>query len=202
MRISLVLAAALLLVGAGCDDVSKLNNESTETKPEVQENNQMVNPEVKTDDSLKSDDGVKTDDNSREESKKVETDDRDNEDSEEADDDNKNVVTQPTTKPAETKPVITPPPTTKPVVTVTPVTTGPKTYTMAEVQAQAAAGKCWTVINGGVYNLTAWINQHPGGSAAIKSLCGINGTAKFQAIHGGQARPESVLKSYYLGALK
>ncbi len=200
MRLSLALAATLLLVGAGCDDVSKLNNEAGETKPETQENNQVVTPEVKTDDSLKSDDSVKTDDNSKDDSKKGETEDRDDgdkEDSEEADDDNKNVVTQPT----ETKPV-TVVPTTKPVNTVTPVTTGPKTYTMAEVQTQAAAGKCWTVVNGGVYDLTAWISKHPGGSAAIKSLCGINGTAKFQAMHGGQPKPESTLKSYYLGALK
>ena len=35
MRLSLALAATLLLVGAGCDDVSKLNDERTETKPET-----------------------------------------------------------------------------------------------------------------------------------------------------------------------
>ncbi len=189
MRLSLALAAALLLVGAGCDDVSKLNNEGSETKPEIQENNQVVTPEVKTDDS------VKTDDNSKDDSKKVENEDRDDgdkEDGEESDDDNKNVVTQPVVKPTETKPV----------TTVTPVTNGPKTYTMAEVQAQAAAGKCWTVVNGGVYDLTNFTSKHPGGSGAIKSLCGINGTAKFQAMHGGQPKPENTLKSYYLGALK
>lgn len=183
MRLSLALAATLLLVGAGCNDVSKLNNEGSETKPEIQENNQVVTPEVKPDDS------VKTDDNSKDDSKKVENEDRDDGDEQ---DDDKKTTTQPVVKPTETKPV----------TTVTPVTSGPKTYTMAEVQAQAAAGKCWTVINGGVYDLSAWISKHPGGSAAIKGLCGINGTAKFQAIHGGQAKPESVLKSYYLGALK
>ncbi len=75
-------------------------------------------------------------------------------------------------------------------------------YTLAEVQTQAAAGKCWTVVNGGVYDLTNFTTKHPGGSAAIKSLCGINGTAKFQAMHGGQPKPENTLKSYYLGALK
>ncbi len=73
---------------------------------------------------------------------------------------------------------------------------------MAEVQAAAAAGQCLSVINGGVYDLSAWIGKHPGGAGAIKSLCGINGTAKFQAIHGGDPKPEKVLTGYYLGALK
>lgn len=186
MRFSLVLAATLLLVGAGCDDVSKLNNESNETKPEVQETSQTETSEVTKN----------TEVNTSEDSKKLENEDKDdgdkNDDREENDDDKKTVTTQPTVKPTETKPVVTAP--TEPA--------GPKTYTMAEVQAAAAAGKCWTVVNGGVYDLSAWISKHPGGSAAIKSLCGINGTAKFQATHGGQPKPENTLKSYYLGALK
>ena len=75
-------------------------------------------------------------------------------------------------------------------------------YTLAEVQTQAAAGKCWTVINNGVYDLTSFVGKHRGGAAAINSLCGIDGTAKFQAMHGGQPKPENTLKSYFIGALK
>ncbi len=175
MRLSIVLAAALLLVGAGCDDVSKLDPETGETKPEVSENTTVNTPEIKTDDSNKREDDTRKDDR------------------EESDDGDENTTaTQPTVKPTETKPVVTAP----------TETTGPKTYTMAEVQAAAAAGKCLTVINGGVYDLTNFTNKHPGGAAAIKSLCGINGTAKFQAMHGGDPKPEKVLAGFYQGALK
>ena len=139
---------------------------------------------------------VKPTDTSPEDSKKTETEDNDRDDRDDREeneaDDKKTVTTQPTVKPTETKPVVTTP--TQPA--------GPKTYTMTEVQAAAAAGQCLSVINGGVYDLSAWIGKHPGGAGAIKSLCGINGTAKFQAIHGGDPKPEKVLTGYYLGALK
>ncbi len=91
----------------------------------------------------------------------------------------------------------------KPVTPPTqPVVTGPKTYTMAEVKAKADAGACWTVIKGQVYDLSDFITKHPGGAGAIKSLCGIDGTAKFTAMHGGQPKPEAVLASHLVGAVK
>lgn len=83
-----------------------------------------------------------------------------------------------------------------------PAPTGPKTYTMAEVSAKAAAGQCWTVIRAKVYDLSSWIGKHPGGSAAIQSLCGIDGTAKFTAMHGGSAKQETMLATFLVGSLK
>ena len=74
-------------------------------------------------------------------------------------------------------------------------------YTMAKVKTHASAASCWSVINGNVYDLTAWINQHPGGSGAILSLCGTDGTAGFTGMHQGQRKPESRLSGYLLGPL-
>lgn len=74
-------------------------------------------------------------------------------------------------------------------------------YTMEKVKANASATSCWSVIKGNVYNLTAWIGQHPGGSSSIKSLCGIDGSAAFAAQHQGQSKPESRLSGYLLGPL-
>ena len=74
-------------------------------------------------------------------------------------------------------------------------------YTMAQVKANKSATKCWSVINGNVYDLTAWINSHPGGSGSIISLCGIDGTQDFLAMHRNQSKPESRLSSYLLGPL-
>jgi cytochrome b involved in lipid metabolism len=60
---------------------------------------------------------------------------------------------------------------------------------MAEVATHNTAQNCWTAIDGNVYNVTSWINQHPGGAQAIISLCGIDGSNAFNGQHGGQKRP-------------
>jgi cytochrome b involved in lipid metabolism len=74
-------------------------------------------------------------------------------------------------------------------------------YTMEKVKANASATSCWSVIKGNVYNLTSWINQHPGGSSSIKSLCGVDGSVAFAAQHQGQSKPESRLSGFLLGPL-
>jgi cytochrome b involved in lipid metabolism len=78
---------------------------------------------------------------------------------------------------------------------------GAKTFTMAQVASHNSAVSCYTAIGGSVYDLTSFINQHPGGSAAIKSLCGIDGTAAFNAQHGGQSRPANELASLKIGVV-
>jgi cytochrome b involved in lipid metabolism len=75
-------------------------------------------------------------------------------------------------------------------------------YTLAEVSQKDSAAECWVVIDGGVYDLTRWIQSHPGGAGAITQLCGTDGTAQFLGQHGGQPRPSSTLDSYYLGPLR
>ena len=74
-------------------------------------------------------------------------------------------------------------------------------YTMAQVSANNSAKSCWAVIEGSVYNLTAWINSHPGGSGAILSLCGTEATSSFKGKHGNQSRPAAQLSGYLLGVL-
>ena len=74
-------------------------------------------------------------------------------------------------------------------------------YTMAQVAANNSAKSCWAVIEGSVYNLTNWINSHPGGSGAIISLCGTEATSSFKARHANQSRPSAQLSGYLLGPL-
>lgn len=85
--------------------------------------------------------------------------------------------------------------------TNTSPTKQPGTYSVAEVQSANTAQKCWTVIRGKVYNLTSYINAHPGGEANIMQVCGKDGTATFDAQHSGQGKPEDKLTSLYLGTL-
>lgn len=76
-----------------------------------------------------------------------------------------------------------------------------KQYTVAEVSTHNSAASCWSAINGSVYDLTSFVSRHPGGSAAIKSLCGIDGTAAFSGQHGGDQRPASELAGLKIGIL-
>jgi hypothetical protein len=94
-----------------------------------------------------------------------------------------------------------PAPTPAATVSPTPEVTTASAYTMAKVKENNSATSCWSVINGKVYDLTKWINSHPGGSSAIKGLCGIDGTASFTAQHRGQGSPASTLAMYLLGPL-
>jgi cytochrome b involved in lipid metabolism len=72
---------------------------------------------------------------------------------------------------------------------------------MERVKANGTSASCWSVINGNVYDLTKWIKSHPGGSGAITSLCGTDGTASFNGMHGNQGTPQARLAGYLLGPL-
>lgn len=74
--------------------------------------------------------------------------------------------------------------------------------TMEEVESNDSPESCWTVIDGVVYDVTEWIDQHPGGSGRIEQLCGSDGTAQFQGQHGGQENPEEQLAEFEIGELE
>jgi hypothetical protein len=95
-------------------------------------------------------------------------------------------------------PTPTPSSTPTPSPTPTVVKSG---YTMADVRANATPAKCWSAIDGNVYDLTRWISSHPGGASPIRFLCGIDGTNAFKAQHANQSSPMARLSSYLLGPL-
>jgi cytochrome b involved in lipid metabolism len=77
-----------------------------------------------------------------------------------------------------------------------------KYYTMEEVQKHNSRESCWTVIRGDVYDLTAWIDKHPGGADKVLNLCGKDGTQSFERKHGGEENPEKALEQFEIGKLK
>jgi cytochrome b involved in lipid metabolism len=97
-------------------------------------------------------------------------------------------------------PATTAAPTSTPAPTPTASST-PAGYTMEQVKANNSSSKCWSVIDSKVYDLTNWINSHPGGSGAITALCGTDGTTAFKGQHGGSGQPASRLAGYLLGPL-
>jgi cytochrome b involved in lipid metabolism len=77
-----------------------------------------------------------------------------------------------------------------------------KTYTMEEVSKHNSKESCWTVIRGEVYDLTNWIDKHPGGADKILKICGKDGTDLFIKQHGGKEKPEKILEDFEIGVLK
>jgi cytochrome b involved in lipid metabolism len=72
---------------------------------------------------------------------------------------------------------------------------------MDDVKMHATDKSCWTVIDGKVYDLTKWVYSHPGGSGAIRSICGVDGTSAFTNQHEGRRAPIQELSKYLLGPL-
>ena len=103
-------------------------------------------------------------------------------------------------KPTPT-PTVAAAPTASPTPSATPSVTKVG-YTMAQVRANNSASKCWSVIDGNVYDLTNWIGSHPGGPSYIQGLCGKDGSSAFSSKHGNQSGPAGQLNRYQLGPLE
>lgn len=97
---------------------------------------------------------------------------------------------------SSTTPVATPAPT--PTPKPTPKPSG---YTLADVKTHNSATSCWSAINGNVYDLTNWVNSHPGSRAAILMICGKDGSPLFNSQHGGSGRVAGILDRFKIGAL-
>ena len=85
--------------------------------------------------------------------------------------------------------------------TTNTISSSTPTYTMEVVGVHKDATSCYTVIQDSVYDLTAWVNMHPGGKGAILSICGINGTEKFIKKHKGGEKFMNILARYKIGKL-
>jgi cytochrome b involved in lipid metabolism len=85
-----------------------------------------------------------------------------------------------------------------------PASTAPtttKTITLAEIQQHATSSSCWSAVGGKVYDLTKWINNHPGGTNRIVAMCGKDATSAFQGQHGPSDPAVGILGSYLIGSL-
>ncbi|GFZ97327.1 cytochrome b5 domain-containing protein [Nesterenkonia alkaliphila] len=75
-------------------------------------------------------------------------------------------------------------------------------FTLAEVAEHDDAGSCWAAVEGRVYDLTDWIDEHPGGPTRITQLCGTDATQQFANQHRGQERPTEQLSEFEIGILQ
>ena len=75
-------------------------------------------------------------------------------------------------------------------------------YTLEEISLHTnKESGCWTAINGKVYDVTAMVASHKGGSAAIINLCGVDGSASFEKWHGGEQKIADILATSQIGLL-
>jgi cytochrome b involved in lipid metabolism len=100
-------------------------------------------------------------------------------------------------------PTPTPSVSTAPSASPTPsATSTPETgITRAQVEMRNSKSACWSIIDEKVYDLTRWIDSHPGGPSYIQFICGKDGTNSFKAQHSGRANPTARLADFLLGPL-
>lgn len=91
----------------------------------------------------------------------------------------------------------TPTPTPSPSVSSTPEAG----ITRAQVEMRNSKNACWSIIDDKVYDLTRWIDSHPGGPSYIQFICGKDGTNSFKAQHSGRPNPTARLADFLLGPL-
>lgn len=75
-------------------------------------------------------------------------------------------------------------------------------YSRADIALHTNEASCWTAIDGGVFDLTSFIHEHPGGAENILKICGIDGSEAFNAQHGGGPKQENLLAEFRIGDLQ
>ena len=71
----------------------------------------------------------------------------------------------------------------------------------SEIKTHNSKSDCWSIVNGNVYNLTSYVQNHPGGASVIANICGKDGSKAFINQHNSQSKPNNVLDSFLLGPL-
>ncbi|KAM7484445.1 hypothetical protein LguiA_000454 [Lonicera macranthoides] len=75
-----------------------------------------------------------------------------------------------------------------------------KLYTMNEASLHNSKDDCWVVIDGKVYDVSSYLDEHPGGDDVILAATGKDATDEFEdAGHSKSAR--ELMESFFIGEL-
>lgn len=73
-----------------------------------------------------------------------------------------------------------------------------------ELAKHNSANSCWLLISGKIYDVTTFLNQHPGNASTILPTCGTDATAAYASRGGTGSHSSSataMLADYYIGNL-
>ncbi|XP_049310719.1 cytochrome b5 isoform X2 [Bactrocera dorsalis] len=76
-----------------------------------------------------------------------------------------------------------------------------KTYTLEVVKQHNKPEDLWIIIEGKVYDVTKFRNEHPGGEETLDEVGGRDATRDFQDV-GHSQEAKQMLKKYYIGDLE
>ncbi|KAI5315520.1 PREDICTED: cytochrome [Prunus dulcis] len=75
---------------------------------------------------------------------------------------------------------------------------GSKVYTLAEVSAHSDRKDCWLLIDGKVYDVTKFLEDHPGGDEVLLAATGKDASNDFEDVgHSSTAR--AMMDEFYVG---
>ncbi|KAJ0989463.1 hypothetical protein J5N97_007819 [Dioscorea zingiberensis] len=75
-----------------------------------------------------------------------------------------------------------------------------KVFTLADVSNHNTAQDCWLIIDGKVYDVTKFLEDHPGGDEVLLSATGKDATDDFEDVgHSSTAR--AMMDEYYVGKI-
>merc|ERR1719261_2345876 len=72
-------------------------------------------------------------------------------------------------------------------------------YTWAEIEKHTEESDLWFVVNGKVYNGTAYLEDHPGGASSIIIVGGSDCSDEFAALHS--SKPWAKLEEFVIGTV-
>ncbi|CAL0302765.1 unnamed protein product [Lupinus luteus] len=71
-------------------------------------------------------------------------------------------------------------------------------YTLAEISEHNTSKDCWLLIDGKVYNVTKFLDDHPGGGDVLLSSTGKDATDDFEDV-GHSTGARAMLDEFYVG---
>ncbi len=79
-------------------------------------------------------------------------------------------------------------------------------FTLSDVAKHKTPSDCWMAISNSVYNVTNYVDMHPGGADIVLMYCGKDATQAYNTQggrgRGHSARASSLLANYLVGTIK
>eukprot|EP00611_Tribonema_gayanum_P013836 TRINITY_DN25059_c0_g1_i1.p1 TRINITY_DN25059_c0_g1~~TRINITY_DN25059_c0_g1_i1.p1 ORF type:complete len:507 (-),score=108.53 TRINITY_DN25059_c0_g1_i1:413-1861(-) len=85
--------------------------------------------------------------------------------------------------------------------TTVPDDASERVYTWQEVAKHNTAQSAWVIVGSKVYDLTSWVDNHPGGREVLLLMAGRDATAAFESYHPFTDKPRKILGKFEVGAV-